>query len=184
MSRIGKLPISIPKDVTATMTGSTVTIKGKKGELVFTAHPAMTVAIKDNQITVARGNDEKSSKALHGTTRAILSNMVKGVMNGYEKKLEVRGVGYRFVIAGKKMTFSLGFSHPVTFNIPVGIAVAVDAENKNVLTISGPDKQLVGETAARIRGLKVPEIYKGKGIRYFGEHITLKQGKKAAKAVA
>lgn len=181
MSRIGKLPVVIPEGVTVTLNGQTVTIKGKKGELSWTAHPTVTVKIEDNNIVVERHTSTKENRAIHGTTRALLKNMVVGVTQGYEKKLEVRGVGFRFNIAGKKLNLSLGFSHPIEFAIPESITIKADEENKNIMVIQGIDKHLVGETTARIREMKKPEPYKGKGIRYVSEHITLKQGKKASK---
>lgn len=181
MSRIGKLPITIPEGVTITVSGRLVNVKGKKGELKWAHHPDVSVAIDGNTLTVKALHETKENNALHGTTRAIINNMVKGVTGGYEKRLEVRGVGYRFNIAGKKLNLSLGFSHPVEFAIPEGITIKGDEENKNLMIINGVDKQLVGATAARIRELKKPEPYKGKGIRYSDEHVTIKQGKKAAK---
>ncbi len=181
MSRIGKLPIDIPSGVTVSITGQKVTVKGKKGELHFQIHPVITARAEGNQVIVEKKRETQEAGALHGTTRAILNNMIEGVTNGYGKKLEIKGVGLRVAIAGKKMTFSLGFSHPIEFLIPAGISIKMDEENKNVMIIDGFDKQQVGEVAARIRGLRPPESYKGKGIRYFGERITLKQGKKAAK---
>jgi len=181
MSRIGKLPISIPEGVTVTVSGRLVTVKGKKGELKWSHHPDVSVAVDGNTVIVKALQENKETKALHGTARAIINNMVKGVTMGYEKKLEVRGVGYRFNIAGKKLNLSLGFSHPIEFAIPEGITIKADEENKNLMIINGIDKQLLGSTAARIRELKKPEPYKGKGIRYADEHITIKQGKKAAK---
>lgn len=181
MSRIGKLPISIPEGVTVTVNGQTVSMKGKKGELSYQVHPEIQVEFADSKVSLLRKSEEKSKRALHGTMRSILNNMVKGVTAGYEKRLEVRGVGFRFTIAGKKINFSLGFSHPVEFHLPTGISVSTDEENKNTIILQGVDKHLVGQVAAAIRELRPPESYKGKGIRYFGEHITLKQGKKAAK---
>jgi large subunit ribosomal protein L6 len=181
MSRIGKLPITITEGVTVTINGKTVIVKGKKGELSFTPHKDIDVKVVENEILVERKTETKENRSLHGTTRAILKNMVTGVTQGYEKRLEVRGVGYRFNIAGKKLNLSLGFSHPVEFPIPEGIMIKADEENKNLLIIQGIDKQLVGETAARIREVRKPEPYKGKGVRYSDEHVTLKQGKKAAK---
>jgi large subunit ribosomal protein L6 len=181
MSRIGKLPISIPSDVTVTIQGQKVTVKGKKGELHLIVHPEITVAVEEQSIVVKNSKETKQNNALHGTTRALLNNMVNGVTKGYEKRLEVRGVGYRFTIAGKKLNLALGYSHPVEFMIPAGITITVDEENKNLMIISGFDRQLVGETAARIREFRKPEPYKGKGIRYVDEHVTIKQGKKAAK---
>jgi len=181
MSRIGNLPISIPSGITVTLNKNIVTVKGTKGELTFTHHPNITVNIEGDTITFTRPNDSKENRALHGTTRAITNNMIKGVSKGYKKSLEVRGVGYRFKINGKKLNLSLGFSHPVDYEIPEGITITADEENKNVMHIDGIDKQLVGETAARIRQYRKPEPYKGKGVRYVDEYVRMKQGKKAAK---
>lgn len=181
MSRIGKLPITIPSDVTVTIQGQNATVKGKKGELQLKVHPEITVVVEGQEIIVKNSKDTKQNNALHGTTRALLNNMVNGVTKGYEKKLEVRGVGYRFTIVGKKLNLSLGYSHPVEFMIPDGITITVDEDNKNMMIITGIDRQMVGETAARIREFRKPEPYKGKGVRYFDEHVTIKQGKKAAK---
>lgn len=181
MSRIGKLPITIPSGVTISIENRLVTVKGAKGELKFTHHPNINITQKDNEITVTRSSDNKENRSLHGTNRAIINNMIIGVTKGFEKQLEVRGVGYRFNISGKTLKLSLGFSHPVDFPIPEGISITADEENKNLMTIQGIDKQLVGETTARIREYRKPEPYKGKGIRYVGEYVAMKQGKKAAK---
>ena len=181
MSRIGKLPISIPSGITITVNNRVVTVKGPKGELKFTHHPNAKAEQADGKIIVTTLDNSKINRSLHGTTRAIINNMILGVTNGFQKQLEVRGVGYRFTISGKKLTLSLGYSHPVNFIIPPGIDITTDEENKNIMYIKGVDKQLVGETAARIREFRKPEPYKGKGIRYLGEHVTIKQGKKAAK---
>lgn len=181
MSRIGKLPVVIPEGVTVTLNGRAVQVKGKKGELCFTPHIDVSVKIEDGKIIVERKHETKENKALHGTARALLRNMTIGVTQGYEKKLEVRGVGFRFTVAGKKLNLALGFSHPVEFAIPEGITIKADEENKNLMIIQGIDKHLVGEIAARIREIRKPEPYKGKGIRYVDERVVLKQGKKAAK---
>ncbi|MDP2691850.1 MAG: 50S ribosomal protein L6 [Candidatus Gracilibacteria bacterium] len=181
MSRIGKLPIGVPNGITVTIAGQSITVKGPKGELNFQAHKNISVKFNDDTILVARPDDSKENRSLHGTTRAILNNMVKGVKEGFQKKLEVKGVGYRFNISGKKLGLSLGYSHPIDFPIPEGISILADEENKNMMIIQGIDKQLVGETAARIRAFRKPEPYKGKGIRYSDEYVKLKQGKKAAK---
>ena len=181
MSRIGKLPIAIPSDVTVSVQGQKVSVKGKKGELHFEVHPDIRVKVEEGKVIASGTKESKENSALHGTTRAIINNMVNGVTKGYEKRLEVRGVGYRFTISGKKLNLALGFSHPVEFPIPAGITITTDEENKNLMIIQGIDRQLVGETAARIREYRKPEPYKGKGIRYFGEYVAMKQGKKAAK---
>lgn len=181
MSRIGKIPVTIPANISAQLENNTITFKGPKGELVLTSHPLVSIAIQDNQIRVARLEDSKIAKSLHGLYRTLISNMIQGVSQGFEKKLEIEGVGYRVQIQGKNLIFSLGFSHPVNFPIPNGIEIVQDPEKKNLLSVRGIDKQLVGQCAANIRNLKKPEPYKGKGIRYFGEIITRKAGKSAVK---
>ena len=181
MSRVGKVPIEIPSGVTITVNGQQVTVKGPKGELSFTHHPSMKVEVTDNEVLVTRPDNQKENRSLHGTTRALIGNMVEGVTKGFEKRLEVRGVGYRFNVGGKKLTLNLGYSHPIDFEVPEGITITTDEENKNIMTIQGIDKQLVGETAARIREFRKPEPYKGKGVRYVDEYVAMKQGKKAAK---
>lgn len=181
MSRIGKLPIAIPSGVTVTISPTTITVKGSKGELTLDYNPVISVKQEGDEIIVARPDDKKQNRALHGTTRALVANMIEGVTNGFKKQLEVRGVGYRFNISGKKLNLSLGFSHPVDFEIPEGISITANEDNKNVMTIEGIDKRLVGETAARIREFRKPEPYKGKGVRYVDEYVPMKQGKKAAK---
>lgn len=181
MSRIGKNPVQVPAGVTVTINGNTVSVKGPKGELVQTFHPNMTVTLTDNQIVVTRPNDLKLNRALHGLTRSLLQNMVVGVNTGYEKQLEILGVGYRAAIAGSKLTLNLGFSHPIEFNAPKGITIEIDKDKKNILIIKGSDKQVLGEVAAKIRSFKKPEPYKGKGIRYVGEYVAQKAGKSASK---
>lgn len=181
MSRIGKNPVNVPSGVTVTINGSTISIKGPKGELTRDFHPNMKIELADNQLTVTRPNDLKLNRSLHGLTRTLLSNMVEGVTKGYEKQLEILGVGYRAAIAGSKLTLSLGFSHPVEFAIPKGITIELDKDKKNILIIKGFDKELLGETAANIRGFRPPEPYKGKGIRYVGEYVAQKAGKAAGK---
>lgn len=184
MSRIGKLPISIPNGVSITITNGTVNVKGPKGELHFTPHLKMKVQMKDNQILVERPGDTNEDKALHGTTRTLIFNMVTGVTKGFERKLEVNGVGFRVNIQGKKLILNLGFSHPVEVQLPEGIAAELDKEKKNIITLSGTDKQAVSETAARIRRLRPPEPYKGKGIKYLEEVIQRKAGKAVATKTA
>ncbi len=181
MSRIGKNPIQIPAGVTITINGHTISVKGPKGELTQNIHPNMKVEVNENQMTVSRPNDLKLNRSLHGLTRSLLNNMVEGVTKGYEKQLEILGVGYRAAIAGNKLTLNLGFSHPVEFTAPQGISIEVDKDKKNILIIKGSDKQLLGEVAAKIRSYKKPEPYKGKGIRYVGEYVAQKAGKAAGK---
>lgn len=174
MSRIGKQPISLPSGVAAALEDRRVTIKGSKGELTYTVHPTISVAIADNTITCAVAKQSKQASALWGTTRARLANMVKGVTEGFSKQLELHGVGYRAAVKGNYLELSVGFSHPVKIEVPEGIQFAVE---KEVITISGPDIEKVGQVAADIRRIRKPEPYKGKGIRYAGEQIRRKVGK-------
>ncbi|MCF2711812.1 50S ribosomal protein L6 [Schaalia hyovaginalis] len=175
MSRIGKTPIAIPAGVDVAINGADVTVKGKKGELTHTVAAPISVAIEDGQILVTRPDDERVSRSLHGLTRTLIANMIVGVTEGYKKELEITGTGYRVVAKGKNLEFSLGFSHTVPVAAPEGIEFTVESQTK--FTVRGIDKQLVGETAARIRKLKKPEPYKGKGIHYVGETIRRKVGK-------
>lgn len=181
MSRIGKNPIQVPAGVTVTITGNTVSVKGPKGEMVQSFHPNMKVEVTENQVTVTRPNELKLNRSLHGLTRTLISNMVEGVTKGYEKQLEILGVGYRAAVAGSKLTLNLGFSHPIEFIAPKGITIEIDKDKKNILIIKGYDKQVLGEVAAKIRSFKKPEPYKGKGIRYVGEYVQQKAGKAAGK---
>lgn len=180
MSRIGKQPVKIPSGVTVDVNGTHVKVKGPKGELEFTFHPRVTITTADGVATVTRASEEKTDRSLHGVTRTLIANMVEGVSKGFSKQLEIQGVGYRALMAGSKLQLFLGFSHTIDFPIPKGITITIDAEKKNILTVAGIDKQLVGETAAKIREYKKPEPYKGKGIRYVGEHVQRKAGKAAA----
>ena len=175
MSRVGKKPILIPKNVKVSVTGNTVLVEGPKGKLTFDAHPNMTVEAKEEQVIVSRRSDEKSDKALHGLTRTLINNMVVGTTVGYQKELEIQGVGFRAQVSGKKIVLQLGFSHPVDFHIPEGIVI--EAPKPTQIIIKGIDKQKVGETAAEIRAIFPPEPYKGKGIRYLGEYVRKKVGK-------
>lgn len=176
MSRIGRLPIPVPSGVEITIDGQNVTVKGPKGELSHTVPNLITVERNDaGEIEVARANDERDARSLHGLTRTLIDNMVVGVTKGFEKKLEVVGTGYRVLAKGSNLEFALGFSHPVVVTPPEGISFAVEGQNK--LTVSGISKQLVGETAANIRKLRKPEPYKGKGVRYAGEQVRRKVGK-------
>lgn len=179
MSRIGKQPIVIPNGVTVTVDGSQVAVVGPKGKLSLAVHPLVHVATEGSQLTVAVSDvEDRQQRSLWGLSRTLLNNMVQGVTVGFSKKLELVGVGYKVAVAGRKITMSLGFSHPVEINLPEG--VTAEAE-KTTLTLSGIDKQMVGEIAAQIRRLRKPEPYKGKGIRYVGEVVRRKAGK-AAKA--
>ena len=179
MSRVGRMPIDIPAGVTATLDGQVITVKGPKGELTRTLHPDMKVTVQDNVITVERPNDEKNNRALHGLTRALIANMVKGVTEGFKKELEIVGVGYRAQMKGKKLALTLGFSHPLELDAPEGITV--ECPSATQIVISGVNNEHVGEFAAKIRGYRLPEPYKGKGIRYVGEHVRRKAGKAAPK---
>ena len=179
MSRIGNRIISIPEGVTATVEANTITVKGPKGELSYTFNKDITVTVKDNSIEVTRPNDLKLVKSLHGTTNALIKNMIIGVSEGYKKELEIVGVGYRFNVQGQKINVNAGFSHPVEVVAPADLKV--EQVNATEIAISGIDKQKVSEFAANIRKLRKPEPYKGKGIRFKGEYIRRKEGKKAAK---
>lgn len=176
MSRIGREPITVPAGVTVTVAdGNLVTVKGKLGTLTEKMHPNMTITQEGNVLRVTRPDDENENKALHGLTRALIANMVEGVTNGYEKKLEIVGVGYRAQKAGKTLTLSLGFSHPVIFEEENGITFEVP--DSNTVIVKGIDKQAVGQVAAVIRGKRPPEPYLGKGVKYSGEKIRRKAGK-------
>jgi large subunit ribosomal protein L6 len=177
MSRIGKLPIAVPSGVDVTLAERLVTVKGPKGSLSHAVAAPITVArAEDGAIEVARPDDERVSKSLHGLTRTLIANMVQGVTEGYEKRLEIVGVGYRVLSKGPtQLEFQLGYSHSITFNAPDGISFTVDGPTR--LGVQGIDKQLVGEVAANIRKLRKPEPYKGKGVRYAGEQIRRKVGK-------
>ncbi len=176
MSRIGKLPIAVPSGVDVAIDERLVTVKGPKGTLSHNVATPITIEKADGVLEVKRPNDERESRSLHGLTRTLINNMVVGVTDGYEKKLEIVGVGYRVLSKGPtQLEFQLGYSHVITFNAPEGITFTVESPTK--LGVQGIDKQLVGETAANIRKLRKPEPYKGKGVRYAGEHIRRKVGK-------
>ena len=175
MSRIGKLPVAIPSGVDVTIDGQTVQVKGPKGELQVTISEPIEVAQTEDGVTVTRPDDERESRSLHGLSRSLINNMVVGVTEGYEKKLEIHGTGYRVQNKGGSLEFALGYSHPVVVEAPEGISFTV--ENPTHFAVQGIDKQLVGETAANIRKLRRPDPYKGKGVRYEGEQIRRKVGK-------
>ena len=180
MSRIGRLPIDIPAGVEVKIEeGNKVTVKGPKGTLEKCLPVEMTIKQEDNQVVVTRPNDLKKMKSLHGLTRSLIANMITGVSEGYEKKLEINGVGYRAQKKGKEITFNLGFSHPVVMTDPEGIETEMDGQNK--IIVKGIDKEKVGQYAAEIRELRKPEPYKGKGIKYADEVIRRKVGKTGAK---
>lgn len=174
MSRIGKLPIAIPSGVTITVDSGDITVVGPKGTLTQFVLPEVTIAIEGQQLTVTRKSDEKLAKSQHGLMRALINNMVVGVTKGFEKKLELNGVGYRVSGGGNSIDMGLGFSHPVKYQSKDGVSLNVE---KNIITVTGISKQQVGQAAAEIRSLKKPEPYKGKGIKYVGEQILRKAGK-------
>lgn len=175
MSKIGRKPISIPNGVEVKIEGHQVTVKGPKGQLDFIFDPKIRVEKQDTEIKVSLLKEE--AKALWGTTRALIANMITGVTEGFKKQLEIQGVGFKAVIKDKKLFLTVGFTHPVEVETPQGIEFKIE---KNIITVTGIDKQLVGQTSAKIRAVKSPDPYLGKGIRYLGEHIKIKPGKKAA----
>ncbi len=175
MSRIGKLPIAVPSNVTVDVAGSVVHVKGPKGELSQQILPVVEVSVEGGTVKVARSGDDKPSRAAHGLTRTLVANMIEGVTKGFRKSLEIQGVGYRVNKAGEKLNLTLGFSHPVAIDAPPGVAFAVEGTTK--IHVDGIDKQRVGQVAAEIRDLRPPEPYKGKGIRYEGEIVRKKAGK-------
>jgi large subunit ribosomal protein L6 len=179
MSRIGKLPITVPGGVDVNIDGREVTVKGPKGTLSHNVAGAIEVARVDGTVNVTRGNDERESRALHGLTRTLIFNMVVGVTEGYTKKLEIVGTGYRVVAKGAKLEFALGYSHSITVEPPEGVTFAVEAPTR--FSVSGIDKQKVGEVAANLRKLRKPDPYKGKGVRYSGEQVKRKVGKAGKK---
>ena len=183
MSRIGKKPVPIGK-AKVTVTAHKVNVEGPKGKLEVTVHPAITVKLDNDkkELLVTRPDDEKQSKALHGLTRALLANMVEGVTNGYTKALEIQGVGYKAEMKGKSLVLSVGYANTIAVPIPTGVTVALDGPTK--ITVSGPDKQLVGQFASDVRRVRKPEPYKGKGVRYVGEVVKIKPGKAFAGAGA
>lgn len=176
MSRVGKKPVAVPAGVSAKVEGQNVSVKGAKGELSFSVHDDVAVVLENNEIRVDPRFETKRAQALWGTSRAMINNIVTGVTKGFEKKLEITGVGYKAAVAGKNLQLSLGYSHDITFPIPEGIAIV--AARPTELAISGIDKRAVGQVAAEIRSLRPPEPYKGKGVKYAGEFIFRKEGKK------
>ncbi len=180
MSRIGKKPINLPKGVDVKVQGSSVTVKGPKGQLQQDFSPDIKISVKDGNVIVDRSSDEKQFMALHGVTRSVISNMVTGVNEGYEKVLEIQGVGYKAQAKGKKLVLTLGYSHPVEFLLREGVTAETDSKQTRI-TLKGIDKQLIGQVAADIRFFRPPDLYKGKGIRYAGEMVKLKAGKAGKK---
>ena len=182
MSRIGKQPIAIPDGVTVEVDDGLVTVKGPGGELSQRVVRDLRVIVDGGEVRVERPSDERDHRALHGLTRSLIANMVEGVTKGYEKRLEIQGVGYRAALKGSELELQVGFSHPVTMSAPAGIEFEVPAPNR--IVVRGIDKQLVGEIAANVRKIRKPEPYKGKGIRYEGEYVRKKAGKAAKGAIA
>ncbi len=180
MSRIGKMPVTIPKGVDVKADAATVRVKGPKGELSSAIPAGLTVSVADGLVRIARGSDEPRMRAVHGLLRSLVANNVEGVTKGFTRELEISGVGYKAEVRGKSVVFSLGYSHPVDFAIPDGIAIAIDAK-AGKMTVTGADKQRVGQTAAEIRKLRVPDPYKAKGIKYADETIRRKVGKAGGK---
>ena len=179
MSRIGRKPVTVPKGVTVTLQGQTLSVKGPKGELSRAFHPEMKLAVQGEQVVVTRPSDEAKHRALHGLTRTLVQNMVDGVARGFSKTLEIQGVGYKAEPKPFGLQLSLGFSHAVPYKAPTGIKFTVD--NNTIVKIEGADKEMVGQVAAEIRNLRKPEPYKGKGVRYQGETVRRKAGKTGAK---
>ena len=181
MSRIGRKSVAIPSGVTVTVTRDTVQVSGPKGELKILLLTDIAVTVEGDQVIVRRTAETIRARECHGLTRALIANMVRGVHEGYEKKLELIGVGYKAQVKGKTLVLNLGFSHPVEYHIPQGVEIVQDEKNKNLLMIRGIDKERVGHSAAQIRSFRPPEPYKGKGIRYTDEHVRRKVGKAAVK---
>ncbi len=179
MSRIGKKPITIPKGVQVGIQGQQVEVKGPKGRLEIRVHALCSVKVADGNVVVGRGAEHRTARALHGLTRALVANMVHGVTEGFERKLEIQGIGYRVQLAGRNLTFALGYSHPIVYGLPEGVTAEV--EKQTGITLRGVDKYLVGQTAAQLRALRPPDSYKGKGVRYAGEVVRKKVGKTGAK---
>ena len=179
MSRIGRMPIPIPTNVKVDLSDHVVRVKGPKGELMRPYHAAMQVEVTDGTLTVSRPSDSTTHRALHGLTRSLINNMVEGVTKGFQRVLDISGVGYRAVKQGDRLILTVGYSHPVEITPPAGVSFAVEGTNR--IIVSGIDKEAIGEVAARIRGIRPPEPYKGKGIRYSGERIRRKAGKAGAK---
>lgn len=179
MSRVGKAPIAIPAGVELKIDGATVSVKGPKGTLTRTVSKDMILTLENGALLVSRPSDERNHKALHGLTRTLIANMVEGVTKGYSRTLEMVGTGYRAAKAGTKLTLQVGFSHPVEFEPPAGVEFAVPAQNQ--IVVNGIDKEVVGQIAAEIRGVRPPEPYLGKGIKYQGERIRRKEGKTGKK---
>jgi large subunit ribosomal protein L6 len=177
MSRIGKKPVTVPTGVTVNLANGQLAVKGPKGELKRPVPGLVTLKVEKAAVTITRENDEPATRARHGLVRALVNNMVEGVTKGFERKLEINGVGYKAEVAGDKLTMALGYSHPVVFQLPKGVGAKVD---KNIIILSGIDRELLGQTAAKVRSFRPPEPYKGKGVKYLEEHIKRKVGKTGA----
>lgn len=177
------MPVTLPQNVELTIDGSTVRVKGPKGELTMTFDPQyVTISVKDGEVIIERTNESKDARARHGLYRSLIANMAEGVSNGFSKTLEIKGVGYRGMMKGSDtLELNLGFSHPIVYKLPQGVEVKFEEKSQNILTVSGIDKQLVGQVAAEIRSFRKPEPYKGKGIKYSDERIARKAGKSVAK---
>jgi large subunit ribosomal protein L6 len=176
MSRVAKNPVNVPSGVEIKLAGQKLSIKGPKGSLEHAIHPLVKVAQEGNQIKFERQDDSRQARAVSGTTRALVSNMVNGVAKGFEKKLTIIGVGFRAAVTGKKLNLTLGYSHPVVYDIPAGITI--ECPDQNNIVVRGADKQVVGQVAANLRGYRAPDAYKGKGVRYADERVVLKEAKK------
>lgn len=181
MSRIGKNPVVIPNGVTVSLTDGTLIVKGPKGELSMEVNKLVNVEVTETEVIVTRNSEAREERAAHGLVRSLIQNMVTGVTEGFTKKLEINGVGYRAKVQGQQLVLSLGYSHPINYDIPQGIDIKMDEDKNNIIIVSGIDKQQVGQVAAEIRGFRKPEPYKGKGVKYLDEHIRRKAGKTAAK---
>lgn len=179
MSRIGNKPITVPSGVKVNLSGSDVKVEGPKGKLAMTAHELMKISMDGDTLTVARPNETREAKSLHGLTRTLIANMIEGVSNGYEKKLKIHGVGYRAEMKGSSLNMQLGFSHPVNYPLPDGVKGQVN--DRTEIVLSSIDKQLLGATAAKVRAFRPPEPYGGKGVRYSEEYVRRKEGKSGAK---
>jgi large subunit ribosomal protein L6 len=177
MSRIGLKPVTVPSGVQVTLKDATVAVKGPKGELKRALPPLVSVKVEKQTLSVARASDAPDARSQHGLVRALLQNMIDGVTKGFERKLEINGVGYKADVSGQKLTLALGYSHPIVFELPKGIGAKVE---KNLLTLSGSDRELLGQVAATVRGFRPPEPYKGKGVKYVEEYIKRKVGKTGA----
>jgi len=182
MSRIGKRLITVPSGVQVTLTGNHIKVKGAKGELEFSFPAQVTVVQEGDKLKIRRTGEDPRASAMQGLTRMMIQNMITGITTGFEKRLELTGVGFRAQVSGHKIILNLGHSHPIEFEAPTGVKLEMDKEQKNIVIVSGTDKQAVGQAAANIRDFKPPEPYKGKGIHYLGEHIVRKAGKAAAGA--